>query len=116
MKNSKLVKITSAVLVAAIAGGTFLSYFRVPAGAATSLNNIENILAEKQANGSAFKIVEIAPDAGYGTMGYYVEGQEPGIFRDWQSTVANMDDASERDLLCTERGGASESRPSFPDC
>ncbi|MBR4450778.1 MAG: DUF5057 domain-containing protein [Clostridia bacterium] len=96
MKNSKLVKVTSAALALAIAGGTFLSYFRIPAGATESLNNIENIKKAKQNAKEDFNIVEIAPDAQYGTMGYYVDGQEPQMVSGMINTISRMDDMSER--------------------
>lgn len=96
MKSSKITKITSALLATAIIGTTFFAYFRVPAGASTSLNNIENIKAAKQNSGAPFKIVEIAPSNEYGTMGYYVPGQEGPVVQNWLSTISNMDDASER--------------------
>lgn len=96
MKNSKLVRITSLALAIAVVGGTFLAYFRVPASAAGSLNNIENIKRSKQESGLAFNIVEIAPDSESGTMGYYVAGSEPQMVKGMLSTVAKMDNASER--------------------
>ena len=48
MKNSKILRMTSAILATVIVGTTFFAYFRVPAGASVSLNNIENIKASKQ--------------------------------------------------------------------
>lgn len=96
MKNSKILRMTSAILATVIVGTTFFAYFRVPAGASVSLNNIENIKASKQNSGAPFKIVEIAPNANYGAMGYYVPGQEAPVISKWIPTIANMDDAAER--------------------
>ena len=90
-KNSKLVKSISAFLAATIIGTTFFAYFRVPAGASYSLSYIEKI---KKRN--SFSIVEIAPDANAGTMGYYVPGNEPTAVSQWLGTVASMDDVDER--------------------
>lgn len=96
MKKNKLIKITSAILATAIVGTTFFAYFRVPAAASLSLNNIENIKALKQNGNDAFRIVEIAPSSNYGTMGYYVPGQEPSVVSNWLETVSKMDNAAER--------------------
>ena len=102
MKNSKMVKITSAILATVIVGTTFFAYFRVPAGASTSLNHIESIKASKQNGNLPFNIVEIAPSAEYGTMGYYVKGQEPSMVKNWLSVVSKMKEASERESYANE--------------
>jgi hypothetical protein len=96
MKNTKLTRIISASLATVIVGTTFFAYFRIPAGAAVSLNTIENIKATKQNNNQAFNIVEIAPSSNSGTIGYYVDGQEPPLVSGWFKSISNMDDAADR--------------------
>jgi len=53
------------------------------AQAATSLNHIEEI----KNGGDTFDILEIVPAAGQGSIGYYVDGQEPSA--NWVDDVAN---------------------------
>jgi len=80
-----------------IAGMTFISYFSASVSAtALSLSNIEAIKNSKQANGSPFRIVEIAPTPDTGTIGYYVKGQEPLSVNAWSERAADMNLSSER--------------------
>ena len=96
MNKNKLIRFTSLIMSVSIVALTFFSTFVMPAGAAFSLQNIEEIKETKQLNESAFRIVEIAPSADTGSMCYYVDGQEPGNIANWENRIANMPSAGER--------------------
>ncbi len=53
-----------------------------------SLSGIESIKYQMGISGEAFDILEIVPKEGSGSMGYYIDGQEP--FADWQSTLSSL--------------------------
>ena len=77
-ENNQLLKATSVVLALSMVLGSVAAII-TNAGeneGVPSLGYIEEIKAEKNQKGS-FRILEVAPSASQGSMGYYAEGNQP---------------------------------------
>ena len=72
-------------LVAAMAVGLLVS------GTSYAVDSLSHIEAIK-ASGSTFVILEIVPEAGSGSMGYYIDGQEPASA--WRDRLAAIDEVA----------------------
>ena len=80
MKLSKknLKRFGAGLLCAALAASICLSLSGGGALALTSLPHIEDIVSTYQGS-TAYKILEIVPQEGSGSIGYYIAGQEPSL-------------------------------------
>ena len=88
-RNKKIgVRVAAAVLAVAIIA-PMPGIFRTTAAAATSLSGIEQIK-----NRGSFSILEIVPQEGTGSIGYYIGGQEPTA--NWLDELAAKVGKSER--------------------
>ncbi len=54
-----------------------------------SLSGIE-IIKNTYAGGASFEILEVVPELGRGSIGYYVPGQEPSALSGWHSAIARI--------------------------
>jgi hypothetical protein len=70
--------------------GVVLVFDSGTAQAVTSLPHIVEILGSQD----VFNVLEIVPETGKGSLGYYVGGQEP--FDDWQTTFLDSDTYQDR--------------------
>lgn len=57
-----------------------------PASAFTSLQHIESLVSSLQSGSDSFVILEIVPEAGSGSIGYYIDGCEPTA--NWKAEAA----------------------------
>lgn len=71
--------------------------------AVDSLSHIEAI----KASGSTFVILEIVPEAGSGSMGYYIDGQEPASA--WRDRLAAIGPSADASGAVTTPGPAARS-------
>ncbi len=94
-ERSKLSKITAVVLALSVVAGAATGIIsNALASGVPSLDYIEEIKSVKNAEGSSFRILEVAPEASQSSMGYYAEGYEP--VSGWLSTVASLTPQSSR--------------------
>lgn len=89
----------SAAVCLLLAGTVCLTSSAGSALALTSLPHIEEIVSSVSKSGS-FNILEIVPEAGTGSIGYYVSGQEP--LQDLSSLLSGKNDQSERSSAAGE--------------
>lgn len=84
--NSIIKRIVACILGLALVLPSSLSFLGVgsTAEAATSLPNIQAI----RSSGGVFEIMELVPEQGQGSIGYYVDGQEPCA--NWKTEAAKM--------------------------
>lgn len=88
-RNKAVARILSLFLVLSMSLSFAFVLFPVEAVAVTSLNGIEAIKTLGK-----FTILEIVPQAGSGSIGYYVAGQEPTS--NWMNEIAKLTEESER--------------------
>ncbi|MEA4934984.1 MAG: hypothetical protein VB071_15580, partial [Lawsonibacter sp.] len=77
-------RLAALVLASALGVALLLGIMLFPASAYRSLSHIETIKQTK----SVFTVLELVPQAGTGSMGYYVPGQEPTA--NWYAQIAKV--------------------------
>ncbi|MDD3414415.1 MAG: DUF5057 domain-containing protein [Lachnospiraceae bacterium] len=76
-KNKKrYIRIIAIVVTVAIVSVSFLLYSTTVAAARSTFSGVEEIIYNNRED-NAFHIVEVVPDKGMGSIGYYVSGNEP---------------------------------------
>ena len=76
-KNKKRnIRIIAIVVTVAIVSVSFLLYSTTVAAARSTFSGVEDIIHNNRED-NAFHIVEVVPDKGMGSIGYYVSGNEP---------------------------------------
>ncbi|WP_283675010.1 DUF5057 domain-containing protein [Butyricicoccus sp. Marseille-Q5471] len=95
MKHKKAAtRLTALLLVAALCASLMIESNLAGAASYESLEHIETIKNEKASSGTPFTIVELTPQAGTGSIGYYVKGQEPTA--NWQTVLASTEGSTAR--------------------
>lgn len=95
MKHKKAAtRLTALLLVAALCASLMIESNLAGAASYESLEHIETIKNEKASSGTPFTIVELTPQAGTGSIGYYVKGQEPTT--NWQTVLASTEGSTAR--------------------
>lgn len=84
----KVKQIAAGALASVMAGSMMVFLFSAEnTAAATSLPHIESIVSGMK-GGSGFHILEIVPEGGAGSIGYYISGQEPSAC--WKETAGSI--------------------------